>query len=85
MAIHKATLPPKAGYVEVEINGARVYKCIATGEIMPNDALLKTPDEKIVSLEFSSTLHDAQIKATDDRADFLEECLVEMATILYAE
>lgn len=85
MAIHKATLPPKAGYVEVEVNGARVYKCIATGEIMASDAILKSPDEKIVSLETDSKLHDAQIKATDDRADFLEECLVEMANILYAE
>lgn len=85
MAIHKATLPPKAGYVEVEVNGGRAYKCVATGEIIPTDAVLKTPDEKIIKLESSSTLHAAQIKATDDRADFLEDCLVEMANILYAE
>lgn len=85
MAISKATLPPKSGYVEVEADGARAYKCIATGEIMLPNAVLKTPDEKIIDLESSSTLHDVQIKATDDRADFLEDCLVEMANIIYAE
>lgn len=85
MAIHNATLPPKAGYVEVEINGDRAYKCIATGEIMPNDAVLKSPDEKILDLESSDKLLAQQVLASDDRSDFLEECLVEMANILYAE
>ena len=34
MPITKPQLPPKAGYVEVEYNGKRAYKNIATGEIL---------------------------------------------------
>lgn len=31
--ITKPVLPPKAGYVEVELDGQRVYKNAVTGEI----------------------------------------------------
>ena len=31
--INKPMLPPKKGYVEVEIDGKRVYKNVETGEI----------------------------------------------------
>lgn len=34
MAISKPTLPPKAGYVEVEVDGIRRYKNVSTGEIL---------------------------------------------------
>ena len=32
MVISKPMLPPKKGYVEVEIDGQRVYKQLETGE-----------------------------------------------------
>lgn len=41
MAIMTPTLPPKAGYVEVEVDGVRKYKNVATGYILgeePTDA-----------------------------------------------
>lgn len=34
MAITKPQLPPKAGYVEVEVNGQRVYKQIESNPTM---------------------------------------------------
>ena len=34
MAISKPTLPPKAGYVEVEVDGIRRYKNVSTGKIL---------------------------------------------------
>lgn len=38
MAITKPFLPPKAGYVEVEVNGERVYLNAATGELLRDEA-----------------------------------------------
>lgn len=35
--ITKPTLPPKAGYVEVEVNGQRVYKNAATGVLIHDE------------------------------------------------
>lgn len=42
MAITKPELPPKAGYVEVEIEGKRVYRNAQTGEIYGNET--RKPD-----------------------------------------
>lgn len=72
-AISERKLPIKDGYVEREGPDGSRYYCPLPGET------------RLLNIEFSSTLHDAQIKAMDDRGDFLEECLVEMANILYAE
>lgn len=73
MAISERLLPLKDGYVEYEDeNGERKYKPL--------------PGEKrLLDIESSKNLLTQQVKASDDRADFLEECLVEMAEILYAE
>ena len=46
MAISKPQLPPKQGYVEVEIDGTRKYKNIATGNIVdPNNPSSLTHEE----------------------------------------
>jgi hypothetical protein len=34
MAITNPTLPPKAGYVEVEVDGVRTYKNVQTGVLI---------------------------------------------------
>ena len=34
MAITNPTLPPKAGYVEVEVDGERTYRNVETGELI---------------------------------------------------
>ena len=47
MAITKPLLPPKAGYVEVEINGTRKYKNVETGEIYGEET--EKPDSEYVT------------------------------------
>ena len=37
MVISKPTLPPKQGYVEVEVNGKRTYKNVQTGVLIDNE------------------------------------------------
>lgn len=38
--ISSTQLPPKAGYVEVEINGERTYRNVATGLLIDEEAQL---------------------------------------------
>lgn len=42
MAITKPLLPPKPGYVEVEVDGKRVYKNATTGVLL-RDEVPETP------------------------------------------
>lgn len=37
------TLPPKSGYVEVEVNGRRTYKNVATGVLIDDEVPDTTP------------------------------------------
>lgn len=37
MAISKPTLPPKAGYVEVEVDGKRTYRNVQTGVLIESE------------------------------------------------
>ena len=43
--INKPMLPPKKGYVEVEIDGQRVYKNVETGEIYGQETEKITAEE----------------------------------------
>ena len=45
MFISKPTLPPKKGYVEVEVAGVRTYRNIETGLLIDEENDLKTPTE----------------------------------------
>lgn len=45
----------------------------------------KTYAEKLDSLTKENTLLKAQIKAQTDRSDFIEDCIAEMAMLVYAE
>lgn len=47
-------------------------------EIKPTDA------ERILQLESEKKLLTAQVQALSDRNDFMEDCIAEMATIVYA-
>lgn len=38
MLIHSPQLPPKAGYVEVEVNGIRTYRNTQTGVLIGDEA-----------------------------------------------
>lgn len=43
-----------------------------------------TPEERIGSLESDNALLKQQLKAASDQNDFLEDCIAEMAGIVYA-
>ena len=47
-------------------------------EVKPTDA------ERISQLESEKKLLTAQLQALSDRNDFIEDCIAEMATIVYA-
>lgn len=44
----------------------------------------KTDTERIEDLEADNNLLKQQLKATSDQNDFLEDCIAEMAGIVYA-
>ena len=50
----------------------------APPEVKPTDA------ERISQLESEKKLLTAQVQALSDRNDFMEDCIAEMATIVYA-
>ena len=71
--INDTQLIPKDGHVEVEIDGVRQYQKV------------ETPQEKqIADLQAENRTLSAKISATTQSSAFLEECLVEMAGIVYA-
>ena len=47
MAISKPMLPPKKGYVEVEVDGIRTYKNIETGVLIYDDVVEPTEMEQL--------------------------------------
>lgn len=51
MAITRPMLPPKAGYVEVEVDGHRTYRNVQTGELIGEEVVGPTTDERLASLE----------------------------------
>lgn len=81
--IHDITLPQKFGYIEVEINGKRYYQDADTLEIFDHDPPdKKTYYERVVE---ENKLLKAQIQAQTERADFVEDCIAEMAAVVYAD
>lgn len=72
--LYNPILPPKNGYVEdVDNEGNHYYR--------------KLPDpvgDQLKSLESENDLLKQQIKAASDQNDFLEDCIAEMAGIVYA-
>ena len=47
MAITKPMLPPKAGYVEVEVDGVRTYRNVATGVLIGDEVETVTEVEQL--------------------------------------
>ena len=46
MPITNAKLPPKRGYVEVEVDGRRTYRNVATGVLIDDERNATTPAEQ---------------------------------------
>ncbi len=66
MAITRPMLPPKAGYVEVEVEGIRTYKNVKTGILINDEIPAPTVDERVTELE-------AQLAESDEAAIALYE------------
>ena len=47
MAITKPMLPPKKGYVEVEVNGVRTYKNVETSILIDDETIEPTEVEQL--------------------------------------
>ena len=72
--ITKPFLPPKSGYIEdVDGNGNHYYRKL------PNEV-----EDRVTTLESENDLLKQQLKAASDQNDFLEDCIAEMAAIVYA-
>lgn len=81
--ITEPQLPPKAGYVEVEVNGVRTYRNISTGELIDDEVPTPTLEEQIAALQAENARKDAQIAALSDYQDFQDELIAEMAAEVY--
>lgn len=76
------------GEVEVaEINGVMTVTKWTAGTIPepdPEPEPEPTADERITNLETENAMLKAQITAQSDQMDFYEDCIAEMASIVYA-
>lgn len=70
MAISKPLLPYKPGYVEVEVDGKRVYQ------------ITESEKERQRLFEENKMLK-LQLKAVTERNDFIEDCIAEIAMSVY--
>ena len=82
--IHRPELPPKSGYVEVEVDGRRTYRNVNTGVLIDDEVGVPTTEERIVALEGENHLLNQQVTALTEQNDFQEELIVELANIVYA-
>jgi hypothetical protein len=82
--ISRPLLPPKKGYVEVEIDGKRTYRNADTGILIDDEVPTPTMDERVTELEDENAMLKAQINAQSEQIDFYEDCIVEMAAVVYA-
>lgn len=66
MAITRPTLPPKSGYVEVEVDGKRTYRNVATGVLIEDETPTTTTEERLAALEAENALLKEQLADTDE-------------------
>lgn len=60
------------------------YDGAAIGDTYSPPAPPPTIDERVTTLESENDLLKQQLKAASDQNDFLEDCIAEMAEIVYA-
>lgn len=78
MVITKPMLPPKRGYVEVEINGKRTYRNVETGILIEDEVPTPTTEDRLSSLE-------SALAQTDETAIELFEAQEEQTEINNAQ
>lgn len=70
------------GYTEVVVGGLPAYRSIETGKIyLPNDDIPNIGN--MIDLQQENKLLKAQLKAQTERSDFIEDCIAEMAGVVY--
>lgn len=77
-------LPPKRGYVEIEVNGIRTYRNTATGSIVSPADNEVSSEEQIKKLQEENIRLKAKMELQSQQYAFLEDCILEMADIVYA-
>ena len=60
------------------------YEGAAIGDTYSPPAPPPTIDERVTTLESDNALLKQQLKAASDQNEFLEDCIAEMAEIVYA-
>lgn len=70
--------------VALEFGAKPSYDGAAIGDTYSPPPPPPTIDERVTTLESDNTLLKQQLKAASDQNDFLEDCIAEMAGIVYA-
>ena len=70
--------------VALEFGAKPSYDGATIGEAYNPPAPPPTIDERVTTLESENDLLKQQVKAASDQNDFLEDCIAEMAGIVYA-
>ncbi len=82
MAITKPQLPPKKGYVEVEVDGRRTYKNVETGVLIGDEVPKQNPEERMAELENAmcemDTANQEEITELQETTAYLEDAMCEM-------
>lgn len=68
----------------LSIGAKEGYDGAAIGDTYSPPAPPPTIDERVTTLESENDLLKQQVKAASDQNDFLEDCIAEMAGIVYA-
>ena len=55
-----------------------------TNAVLDKIEAMKSTEERIKALEDDNAMLTAQVSALSDQMDFYEECIVEMAEVVYA-
>lgn len=68
----------------VEIGALPAYEGAAVGESYNPPPPPPTTEERVAALEAENKLLKEQVSAQADQAEFYEDCIAEMATVVYA-
>lgn len=70
--------------VAAQFGAVDAYDGAAIGEAYSPPPPPPTTDERVTALESENAMLKAQVSAQSDQMDFYEDCIAEMATVVYA-
>lgn len=70
--------------VAAQFGAVASYDGAAIGEAYSPPPPPPTTDERVAALESENAMLKAQVNAQSDQMDFYEDCIAEMATVVYA-